>query len=300
MSSTINTLSIKKYYIFLCPILFFCSSVWSDERLPVYAMGRCELVLPTGDQQKKDIKQLDQYTLGYQIIRILPHDDSAFTQGLVYAKGFLYESTGLNGFSSIRKINADNGQLVYAQPLEKEYFAEGLSLYQNRLLQLTWQSATLLVYSVKQLQALEKKTLQLKDKNKELWGLTTINNELVISNGSPMLNYFEPSTMEKTKHLLVQAQYHPIQGLNELEYAQGKIYSNVWPTDCIAQINPDNGQVEHWLNLQELLPKKQRKNHHSVLNGIAYNKKTDHFFVTGKYWPYIFELQLIKTKREHL
>ncbi|GEM_PF-1718644 len=290
----IRKISFKKYYIALYFILFFCSPVRSNELIPVYAMGTCELVAQTVSEKKKKAKPLTKQTLGYQVIRILPHDDSAFTQGLVFFDGFLYESTGLNGFSSIRQINPDNGQIINSLNLKKQYFAEGLSIYNNKLLQLTWQAGMLLFYSTEQLKLLEKKKLSMEDKNKELWGVTSINNSLLFSNGSAMLSYYDTDTGVKTGQVLVQSGHSPIHGLNELDYAQGKIYSNVWPTDCIAQINPDNGQVEHWLNLQALFPKKQRKNQHSVLNGIAYNKKTDHFFITGKYWPYIFELQLMR------
>ena len=227
------------------------------------------------------------------VTRQIPHDSEAFTQGLVFYSGYLYESTGLQGHSSVRKIDLTSGRVVAMKPVRATLFGEGLTELNDRFLQLTWHSETALSYDA---------DLNLNDSVKyegDAWGLTTnMKGRLIVSDGSSTLKFLDAETFRLINTLKVNDHGRQVGGLNELEYIDKWIYANVFPTDCIAEIDPVSGTITSWINLYGLLPWSQRKGHSAVANGIAYDANSGKLFVTGKYWPFIFWLKLMETKEK--
>jgi glutamine cyclotransferase len=224
---------------------------------------------------------------GYKVIGVYPHDSNAFTEGLLYKDGFLYESTGGNGKSEIRKVELKSGRVVKAARLSKEYFGEGIAVIGGRIYQLTWQSRTGFIYDDNNLQV----TGRFKYKT-EGWGLTTDGRRLIMSDGSSYLHFMDANTFEPVRHIRVHDKNGPVSRINELEYVKGYIYANVWMTDRIVKISPKTGAVEGEINLGELMKGERPENEEAVLNGIAYDAEGDRIFVTGKFWPKLFEIKL--------
>lgn len=225
---------------------------------------------------------------GYQVVRSYPHDPGAFTQGLVYFDGHLFEGTGLNGRSSIRKVKLENGEVVQIQPLEPQYFGEGIAIWRDSLIQLTWQSGVGFVYD----RSTFRRTRTFKYRG-EGWGLTNDGKRLIMSDGTPYLRFLDPATLQETGRVQVRDGAAPVDELNELEFVKGEIYANVWNTDRIARIAPATGQVTGWIDLKGLLSPREAQGV-DVLNGIAYDAAADRLFVTGKLWPRIFEIKLVR------
>jgi glutamine cyclotransferase len=220
-----------------------------------------------------------------RVVASYPHDRQAFTQGLVYEKGFFYEGTGLKGASSLRKVDVRTGRVIKEIRLDPSYFGEGIALIGERIVQLTWQSRIGFVY--------DKATFQLLRTFGypwEGWGITYDGRRLILSDGTSILRFLDPENFRELSSLAVSDEKGPVSGLNELEYIQGFIYANVWPTDRIAVIHPRTGKVAAWLDLTGLLGKADTQGA-DVLNGIAYDAKGKRLFVTGKYWPKVFEIQ---------
>lgn len=224
----------------------------------------------------------------YRVIHAYPHDKNAFTQGLVYVDGHLYESTGIKGQSTLREEDLDTGRIQRMQLVSDRYFAEGLTDWKNTLIQLTWQSHTGFVYDRATFRLL--RTFHY---DGEGWGLTHDAKSLILSDGTATLRFFDPDTFKETRHITVTDQGKPIKYLNELEYIHGEIYSNVWHTDRIARISPASGRVIGWIDLKGLMPRDQLSNDEAVLNGIAWDAARNRLLVTGKLWPKIFEIQLV-------
>ena len=271
----------------------FCQQSFTNS-IPLQLVGRCKFSsLDTAQTAKNNS------FIHYQVIKKIPHDNTSASQGLIYHQGFLYESIGSTSQSQLRKINAYNGDIIQQIHLPINYYAEGISLYNEQLIQLSWQSGQYFVYNINPLKLLTQHEIS-SDKI-EMWGLSQFNKQLIISNGTHLLNFYLISNniLNKTNTLEVYSGTTPVSGLNELETVDNKLYSNIWPTDCIAQINLGTGQVEHWLNLQSLLSIQERKNSQALLNGIAYNPRNQHFFITGKFWPYIFEIKLLPKQRKN-
>jgi glutamine cyclotransferase len=227
---------------------------------------------------------------GYKVVRSYPHDRQAFTQGLLYQDGVLYEGTGMNGHSGIRKVNLETGQVLQARPLDSEYFGEGIVVWKDRLIQLTWKHGLGFVYDVKSFEPRRTFTY-----TGEGWGLTHDGKKLIMSDGSAALRYLDPQTLRETGRLTVRDANGPVAHLNELEYVKGEIYANVWQTERIARIAPGTGRVTAWIDLRGLLDPREAAGV-DVLNGIAYDAARDRLFVTGKWWPRIFEIQLLPPK----
>ena len=227
---------------------------------------------------------------GYQVVRSYPHDPQAFTQGLTYHDGHLYEGTGLAGRSSIRKVKLESGEVVQLQHLEPQYFGEGIAIWQNTLVQLTWQSEIGFVYDRATFQ--RKRTFTYRG---EGWGLTQDGKRLIMSDGQPdgMLRFIDPVSMKETGRLAVRDGNRPVVGLNELEVVKGEIYANVWQTERLARISPATGRVTGWIDLGGLLSPREAAGV-DVLNGIAYDAAGDRLFVTGKLWPKLFEIRVVK------
>jgi glutamine cyclotransferase len=224
----------------------------------------------------------------YKIKNAYPHDASAFTQGLVYADGILYESTGLRGRSSVRRVTLESGNILSQTSLLPEYFGEGIAVFGDRIYQLTWTTGVGFIY--------DKKTLGLIQEfhyGIEGWGMTHDGKSLIVSDGSATLYYWDPKTLRETKQLMVTDGGKPVTNLNELEIVEAEIYANIWQQDKIARISPETGKVTGWVNLKGLLPAADRHGGEDVLNGIAYDPAKKRLFVTGKLWPKLFEIELV-------
>lgn len=225
---------------------------------------------------------------GYQVVHVYPHDRAAFTEGLLYLDGFLYESTGLLGQSSLRRVELATGEVVQKIELDPAYFGEGLAAFGERLIQLTWQSQTGFVY--------DRSTFALQrtfSYPTEGWGLTTDGRRLIMSNGTDTLYFLDPQTLERVGELRVSGPAGSLTQINELEYVRGEIYANIWKTERLARIDPGTGHVLGWVDLTGLLSQEDRQQQVDVLNGIAYDPAGDRLFVTGKWWPKLFEVKLI-------
>jgi glutamine cyclotransferase len=221
-----------------------------------------------------------------RIVAVYPHDPNAFTQGLVVHDGMLLEGTGQYGRSSLRRVAIETGEIELQQPLNAAYFGEGITVLGDRVYQLTWKSHTGFVYDVDTF-ALER-TFKFPS---EGWGLTTDGKLLVQSDGTAMLRYLDPETFAVVRTLTVRDGDRPIERLNELEWVDGEIWSNVWYDDRIARIDPDTGTLIAWIDLSNLLPPSERGGE-DVLNGIAYDPTSKRLFVTGKDWPKLFEIEV--------
>lgn len=222
----------------------------------------------------------------YRIVATFPHDPKAFTQGLAFGGGALYEGTGQYGRSSLRKVDLDNGRVLQQRDLPDRFHGEGVTLYEERLIQLTWRARVGLVY--------ERDTLEPVgefDYHTEGWGLTHDGRRLIMSDGTANLYFLDPDTFLEIGRLEVRDGNVPVPRLNELEFVEGEIYANVWQTERIARIAPASGQVLGWIDLQGLLPPEERRQV-DVLNGIAYDTQARRLFVTGKWWPKLFEIEL--------
>ena len=214
----------------------------------------------------------------------------AFTQGFVYRNGFLYESTGLYGKSSIRKTDPLTGKVLLAADLSPEFFGEGLTIIGDSIYQLTWRSKQGFVY--------DKESLRRKGSfsySTEGWGLTDNGTSLIMSDGTEKLYFLSPENFEVTKILSVRENGSPVRMLNELEYAGGKIYCNIWHSDDIVVVNPESGVVERRISLGELRKRLSLPKRAEVLNGIAWKSSSDTFFITGKHWSEVFEIELRPT-----
>ena len=226
----------------------------------------------------------------FEVVNAYPHDPSAFTQGLLWHDGFLYESTGLNGESSLRKVTLETGVPAQNRKVDRQYFAEGLALSGDRLVQLTWQSQRAFEYSLGAFEPLRDF-----DYLGEGWGLTTDGNRFIMSDGTAKLRFMDLSTFAPKGSVNVTDQGRPVVRLNELEYIDGLVYANVWRTDRIAQIDPANGNVVGWIDLAGLLtPEDRGTSSPDVLNGIAWDSAARRLFVTGKNWPKLYEIRLVE------
>jgi glutaminyl-peptide cyclotransferase len=224
---------------------------------------------------------------GYAVVATYPHDPGAFTQGLVYRDGVLFESTGLRGESTLREVRLETGQVVRQRALSRQYFAEGLALWEDRLVQLTWTSGLGFVWDTATFEAV--RTFGYAG---EGWGLAQDGRRLILSDGTEWLRFFDPATLAETGRVRVTDGGRSVRNLNELEYIDGVVYANGWQTDRIAMIDADTGRVEGWIDLEGLLPADRRRGV-DVLNGIAWDPDGRRLFVTGKLWPDLFEIRLI-------
>jgi glutamine cyclotransferase len=228
---------------------------------------------------------------GYRVVASYHHDSNAFTQGLVYRGGVLYESTGLRGRSSLRKVELATGRVLQQRAVAPAYFAEGLTDWHDRLIQLTWQSNVAFAYDLATFAPLRTFSYE-----GEGWGLTHDATHLIMSDGSAELRFLDPATFREIKRITVRDRGEPVGELNELEMVKGEIFANVWQTDRICRIDPATGRVVGWIDLAGLLPPAQRAGV-DVLNGIAYDAEHDRLFVTGKLWPKLFQIELERRLR---
>ena len=243
---------------------------------------------PTGNDSSDLPPQAPVY--GYTVVRAYPHDREAFTQGLAFDdQGVLYESTGQRGRSSLRRVELSSGAVLQRHDLPATLFGEGIAVLGDRIIQLTWQAGSAFVYDKNSFSVLQEFTYRT-----EGWGLTHDGQRLIMSDGTATLYFLHPDTLAETARLTVRDHHGPVIRLNELEYVRGEILANIWQTDRIARIDPRTGHVIGWLDLTGLLQPSDRRQPVDVLNGIAYDPRTDRLFVTGKWWPKLFEITLTK------
>jgi glutamine cyclotransferase len=223
----------------------------------------------------------------YEVVESYPHDPKAYTQGLVFHDGVLYESTGQYGESTLRKVELKKGKVKKKLEVPGQYFAEGMTLLNGKIYQLTWQQGKCFVYDLKDFKLESESSYE-----GEGWGLTTDGRQLILSDGTNQLRFIDPATFRVTRSVSVMDNGQPLVDINELEYIRGEIYANVWKTDRIARLDPQTGRILSWVDLTGLRPEETLRNSENVLNGIAYDEEHDRLYVTGKRWPKIFEIKL--------
>jgi len=226
-----------------------------------------------------------EYT--FAIVRAFPHDTRAFTQGLAYRDGFLYEGTGLNGRSSLRKVRLETGEVVQHADLGSEFFGEGITLVKDKVLQLTWKSELGFVYDLNDFRLLHRFSY-----SGEGWGLATNGREVFMSDGTSEIRVLDAQTLQEKRRFRVHDGLTTVDRLNELEFVEGQVFANVWQSDRVARISPQTGDVVGWIDLTGLLSPIYRLESDAVLNGIAYDPVRKRLFVTGKLWPRVFEIRL--------
>ncbi len=226
-------------------------------------------------------------TYDYYLLDRIPHDTQAFTQGLIIQNGIFYESTGLYGQSSLRKVDATTGKVIQQKNLHRRYFGEGLTLFNDQLFQLTWRSQKGFVYDANSLKRLKTFPYPLAG-----WGLTHNNKHLIMSNGSNTLYFLDTNNFSIVKTLKITAANRTIRNLNELEYINGYIFANIWKSNEIAKIDPQSGYVVGWIDLSKLAKQEAQKDPENVLNGIAFDHHHKHLFITGKRWSHYYKIQL--------
>jgi glutamine cyclotransferase len=225
----------------------------------------------------------------YRVINEFPHDPWAFTQGLLFYGGFLYEGTGATtGFSTLRKVELETGEILQSKSLPPEYFGEGIAIHQDRIIQLTWRSHIALVHDLATFDQIGDFTYQT-----EGWGLTHDGQHLIMSDGTDTLYFRDPETFQIVRKIGVKDENQSWSFINELEYIEGRIFANIWYSDLIAVIEPDSGRVTNVIDLTGILPQKEKVPTPNVLNGIAFDPNEQRLFVTGKFWPKLFEIELI-------
>jgi glutamine cyclotransferase len=237
------------------------------------------------DEAAREAADVPVYT--YEVVNSWPHDPKAFTQGLVFHDKYLYESTGHHGTSSLRRVELKSGKVKKKIDVPEEYFAEGITLFEDKIFQLTWQSNKCFVYDLKD--------FELRSEfhhTGEGWGLTNDGKSLIMSDGSNQLRFLEPNTFLPVRAISVFDNGQPLTQLNELEYIKGEIYANIWKSDRIVRIDPASGKITGWIDLSGLRPADVENDTDNVLNGIAYDEQEDRLFVTGKRWTKLFEIRL--------
>ncbi|MEP7305437.1 MAG: glutaminyl-peptide cyclotransferase [Acidobacteriota bacterium] len=227
-------------------------------------------------------------TAGYRVVHTYPHDRDAYTQGLEFVDGALFESTGLNGRSSIRKVQLETGRVLRRRDVPQAHFGEGITIWRSRMFELTWQSHVAFVYDSESFEPRGSFAY-----TGEGWGLTHDGTSLIMSDGTADLRFLDPTTFQERRRVRVTDAARPVSSLNELEYVNGQVFANVWTTDRIARIDPQTGRVLGWIDLAGLLSARDRVNGDAVLNGIAYDEKGARLFVTGKLWPSLFEITIV-------
>ncbi len=237
------------------------------------------------------ISDIEPTLYGYKVINMYPHDKNAYTQGIIYNNGFFYESTGGEGESTLRMVEVETGRVLRVHNLERKFFAEGLAEHNGRLFQLTWKNNVGFVYDIQSFEELKRIHYTTQG-----WGLTTKGEELIMSDGTNKIYFMEPGYFTVQSHIEVYDNKDHVWQLNELEYIRGEIWANIYMTDRIARIDPSTGKVLAYIDLSGILPAGDRHPELAELNGIAWDEKNERLFVTGKNWPRLFEIELVRRR----
>jgi glutamine cyclotransferase len=245
----------------------------------IFPITACSLSSPASSE--------DIPTYTFEVVNSWPHDCKAFTQGLVFYQQLFLESTGQYGESSLRRVEPTTGKVLKKVKVSREYFAEGIAIFQGRIFQLTWQSHKGFIYDAGDLKPVGEFSYE-----GEGWGLTHDDRSLIMSDGTNQIRFLDPVSLKTERTISVFNNNHPLMQLNELEYIKGEIYANIWHTDRIVRIDPATGNILGWIDLTGLLSAVGDCHQPDVLNGIAYDEATDRLFVTGKLWPKVFEIRL--------
>ena len=224
-----------------------------------------------------------------KVVKIYPHDTQTFTQGLFFHQNYFYESSGIVGKSFLARKEMLTGRSVQEVKIDGDYFGEGITMLANRIYFLTWRNETLLIYDVRTFREIGRKRYQ-----GEGWGLASDGKCLLMSNGSPVITFRNPDTFEVIRKILVHDDDVPVSGINEMEFVKNEIWANIFMEDLIARISPVDGRVTGWIDVSSLRSYLSGNAAVDVINGIAYDAKADRIFVTGKFWPKIFEIKLLK------
>lgn len=243
---------------------------------------------PNANDDQDEIAPPSIPTYTFTIINAYNHDRNAFTQGLAFENNTLYEGTGLYGESSLRKVDLPTGKVLQVHTLPNEYFGEGIAIFRDSVIQLTWQSRKGFVYDKNSFEVIRDFTY-----DTEGWGITHDGKRLIMSDGTSTLYFLDADTFKPVGYIQVHDDDKPVSKLNELEYIDGQIYANVWCTENIAMIDPNSGRVAGWIDLSGILPPQADNKPVDVLNGIAYDTTNNRLFITGKLWPQLFEIKLV-------
>jgi glutamine cyclotransferase len=222
----------------------------------------------------------------YNVVNVYPHDETAFTQGLIFEDSTIYESTGRYGQSTLRRVELETGNIIHFHALPDQFFGEGITIFDDKIIQLTWQSEKGFVYDKNSFELLQEFTY-----HTEGWGITHDGSRLIMSVGNATLYFLDPETFQKIGQVEVYDE-EAVTMLNELEYIDGRVYANIWKEEKIAIINPQTGRVTGWIDL-EGINEAENQNSNNVLNGIAYDAEEDRLFVTGKMWSKLYEIELV-------
>jgi glutaminyl-peptide cyclotransferase len=225
----------------------------------------------------------------YEVINSYPHDPDAYTQGLIIHNGQMYEGTGHYGKSSLRAVDLETGDVQKIIELSRMNFGEGVTIFSGKIIQLTWRSGTGYIYDSETFERIGEFNYK-----GEGWGITHDSSHLIMSTGGSELNFLDPVTFRIVNTLPVWDDSGPVYGLNELEYVNGEVWANVYPTDLIARINPDTGEINSWIYLEGLLDAESPERRPEILNGIAFDHETKKLYLTGKYWPRLYEVEIIE------
>ena len=266
--------------------------------LAAFALAACGCadVQNTGSAPGIPTFRIPQYTrrisvLTVKLVRSYPHDPHAFTQGLEYYGGYLYESTGIAGQSTLRKVALDTGQVIQKVSLPSEYFGEGLTIFRGKIYQLTWLSKKGFVYNLRTFRQVGEFPY-----DTEGWGLTHDDRSLIMSDGTNKIRYIDPVSFAVTRTIELYAEGQGVANLNELEYVKGEILANIWHSTRVARVDPRSGQIVAWIDLSFIAAKEPHREE-EVLNGIAYDKAADRLFVTGKKWSKLYEIKVEENPR---
>jgi len=271
----------------------------SSEGLPTGITGLRTRVFLSGDKTENHSRQItflsdvEPVEYGYRVVNEYPHDPEAYTQGIQYADGWLFEGTGNYGHSSLRRVELETGEIRQIRNLDDSVFGEGITVFGDRIYQLTYRSQMGFVYDKESFEEIRKIYYQ----NREGWGLTHNEEDLIMSDGSNVIYFIDPEMFTVNRQIEVYHDRGPAEDLNELEYIHGKIWANRYYTDEIVIIDPRSGKVEGRVNLKGILPAHERESTTNVLNGIAWDEEGDRVFVTGKYWPRLFEIRLSSPRK---
>jgi glutamine cyclotransferase len=269
------------------------SNVMKNRRLVGILFGTCIIVISASllILLSNNPANTEPVYYTYNIVNVYPHNETAFTEGLVFKDGVLYESTGLYGHSTLRIVELETGNTLQIYALTNKFFGEGITIFGDKIIQLTWRSNKGFIYDKSSLELLQEFGYLT-----EGWGITYDGSRLIMSNGTATLQFLDPETFNQVGQIQVyDPDIGPVTMLNELEYIHGKVYANIWNEERIAIINPHTGQITGWINL-EGINDLENQDIGNVLNGIAYDEKGDRLFVTGKRWSQLFEINLVPLK----